>query len=73
VPRKPRFTLPGVPRHVIQRRNNRRAPCFLAGYDYRRYLEDLAATAGKSDCRVHAYVLMTNHVHLPGVVSTSHG
>ena len=61
--RKPRFTLPGVPQHVIQRGNNRE-PCFLVEQDYRRYLEDLAVTAEKSDCRIHAYVLMTNHVHL---------
>ena len=63
MPRKPRFTLPGVPQHVIQRGNNRE-PCFLAEQDYRRYLEDLADSAGKSACRIHAYVLMTNHVHL---------
>lgn len=63
MPRKPRFTLPGVPQHVIQRGNNRE-PCFLAEMDYRRYLEDLQATAEKAVCRVHAYVLMTNHVHL---------
>lgn len=63
MPRKPRFTLPGIPQHVIQRGNNRE-PCFLAEPDYRRYLEDLQATAEKSACRIHAYVLMTNHVHL---------
>jgi len=63
VPRKPRFTLPGVPQHVIQRGNNRE-PCFLSESDYRRYLDDLAEVAGKSACRIHAYVLMTNHVHL---------
>jgi putative transposase len=63
VPRKPRFTLPGVPQHVIQRGNNRE-PCFLAEMDYRRYLEDLQTVAEKYRCRLHAYVLMTNHVHL---------
>jgi len=63
MPRKSRFTLPGIPQHVIQRGNNRE-PCFLAEPDYRRYLEDLQATAEKSACRIHAYVLMTNHVHL---------
>jgi hypothetical protein len=40
MPRKPRFTLPGIPQHVIQRGNNRE-PCFLAEHDYRRYLDDL--------------------------------
>ena len=63
MPRKPRFTLPGIPQHVIQRGNNRE-PCFLAEQDYRRYLEDLQASAEKQSCRIHAYVLMTNHVHL---------
>ncbi|TVP90169.1 MAG: transposase [Thioalkalivibrio sp.] len=72
MPRKPRFTLPGVPQHVIQRGNNRE-PCFLAEQDYRRYLEDLAAAAEKSDCRVHAYVLMTNHVHLLVTPMQEHG
>lgn len=63
MPRKPRFTLPGIPQHVIQRGNNRE-PCFLAEQDYRRYLSELQATAEKFHCRIHAYVLMTNHVHL---------
>jgi putative transposase len=63
MPRKPRFTLPGVPQHVIQRGNNRE-PCFLGDADYRRYLDDLQASAQQYDCRLHAYVLMTNHVHL---------
>lgn len=63
MPRKPRFTLPGIPQHVIQRGNNRE-PCFLAEQDYRRYLDDLLATAEKFHCRIHSYVLMTNHVHL---------
>ena len=63
MPRKPRFTLPGIPQHVIQRGNNRE-PCFLAETDYRRYLDDLKTSADKFLCRIHAYVLMTNHVHL---------
>lgn len=63
MPRKPRFNLIGIPQHVIQRGNNRE-PCFYAEDDYRRYLEDLKESAEKYDCRIHAYVLMTNHVHL---------
>ena len=35
MPRKPRFTLPGIPQHIIQRGNNRE-PCFLVEQDYRR-------------------------------------
>jgi putative transposase len=63
MPRKPRFTLPGVPQHVIQRGNNR-DPCFFASEDYSRYLQDLAHALEHNPVRLHAYVLMTNHVHL---------
>jgi len=63
MPRKPRFNLIGVPQHVIQRGNNRE-PCFFSESDYYRYLEDLKTAAAKFNCRIHAYVLMTNHVHM---------
>ena len=58
-----RYFLPGQPLHVIQRGNNR-APIFFAGADYARYRDWLAAAADEHGCAVHAYVLMTNHVHL---------
>ena len=61
--RKPRFTLPGVPQHIIQRGNNRE-PCFFTEEDYRRYLHDLKEAATKNQAVIHAYVLMTNHVHI---------
>jgi putative transposase len=63
MPRKPRFQLPGVPQHVIQRGNNRE-PCFYAEADYHRYLNDLNKALRDNQCQLHAYVLMTNHVHL---------
>jgi putative transposase len=47
----------------MQRGNNRQA-CFFADEDYSIYLDWLAEQAGKTGCQVHAYVLMTNHVHL---------
>ena len=40
MPRKPRFNLPGIPQHVIQRGNNRE-PCFFTKANYQRYLDDL--------------------------------
>ncbi len=40
MPRKPRFNLPGIPQHIIQRGNNR-APCFFAEKEFRRYMDDL--------------------------------
>lgn len=63
MPRRARLSLPNVPLHIIQRGNNRQA-CFFADEDYRNYLDWLGEYAGKTGCRVHAYVLMTNHVHL---------
>ena len=60
---KPRFVIPGVPQHIIQRGNNRE-PCFYAEADYLRYLCDLHEAAEKNHAAIHAYVLMTNHVHL---------
>lgn len=61
--RKPRFNLIGVPQHVIQRGNNRE-PCFYSDEDYSAYLEFLKIAAEKTGCQLHAYVLMTNHVHM---------
>ena len=63
MPRRARIAMPNVPVHLIQRGNNRQ-PCFFADEDYRRYLDWLAEYASKTDCRIHAYALMTNHVHL---------
>ena len=61
--RLPRFILPGQPQHVIVRGNNR-SEIFCAEADYRLYLEKLQQACDKHGCDVHAYVLMTNHVHL---------
>lgn len=58
-----RLDLPGVTQHIVQRGNDRQA-CFFRPVDYARYLQDLREAALKFECRVHAYVLMTNHVHL---------
>ena len=63
MPRRPRLTLAGVPLHLIQRGNNRQV-CFFTDEDYRCYLDWLNEYARKSECDIHAYVLMTNHVHL---------
>ncbi len=63
MPRKPRFNLPGIPQHIVQRGNNR-APCFFDESDYWQYLTDLECAAEKYCCEIHAFVLMTNHIHL---------
>jgi putative transposase len=63
MPRRPRLDLPGVAQHVIQRGNDRQ-PCFFVTDDYVRYREALREIAAREGCAIHAYVLMTNHVHL---------
>jgi putative transposase len=53
--------------HVIQRGNNRQ-PIFFCEDDYRRLRTWLAEAAAAQDLNRprlgHAYVLMTNHLHL---------
>jgi len=61
--RLPRFVIPDQPQHVIVRGNNR-SDIFCAGADYQFYLEKLQHACDKHACKLHAYVLMTNHVHL---------
>jgi len=61
--RLPRFVLPGHLQHVIVRGNNREA-IFYENEDYTFYLNKLKEACTKHDCGLHAYVLMTNHVHL---------
>ena len=61
--RLPRLVIPGQPQHVIVRGNNR-SEIFCVEADYRFYLEKLKLACEKHGCQVHAYILMTNHVHL---------
>jgi putative transposase len=61
--RLPRIVVPGQALHIIQRGNNRQS-CFYAEDDYRYYLNSLKDAAERYGARAHAYVLMTNHVHL---------
>lgn len=61
--RRERPRVAGLPVHIIQRGNNRQA-CFYAEADYQFFLQHLSELARRFRCEVHAYVLMTNHVHL---------
>lgn len=63
MPRKPRFYVPNMPVHVMQRGHNRGA-VFFSDQDYLEYLRCLKHAADNYGCKVHGYVLMTNHVHL---------
>lgn len=63
MPRQPRYFVPGIPQHVITRGVNRGA-VFFGPQDYAHYLDDLREAAGTHGCAIHAFVLMTNHVHM---------
>jgi putative transposase len=63
MPRRPRVHLPDVPLHIVQRGHNRE-PCFFAEDDYFSYLHWLDEAVTATQSALHAYVLMTNHVHL---------
>ncbi len=63
MPRRPRTHLDDVPLHIVQRGHNRE-PCFFAEEDYYAYLHWLGEALRQADAALHAYALMTNHVHL---------
>jgi len=63
MPRPRRLEPAGIALHVIQRGNNR-GSCFFGDIDRRFYLKCLAEYAERRGCAVHAYALMTNHVHM---------
>lgn len=63
MPRLPRVSPVGVSVHLIQRGNNRQA-CFASEEDFGTYLAFLKEYADKYRVDIHAWVLMTNHVHL---------
>lgn len=61
--RKPRFYAKGIPCHVVQRGNNRQA-CFYCDDDFGFYMQSLGEALKRYQVELHAFVLMTNHVHL---------
>ena len=63
MPRRPRIHIDAIPVHIVQRGHNRE-PCFFAEEDYSSYLHWLSEALAETECALHAYVLMTNHVHL---------
>jgi putative transposase len=62
MPRRARMYVSGLPYHVVQRGNNR-AACFLEPENYQFYLELWQELSRRYRLSVHAYCLMTNHVH----------
>jgi len=63
MPRRSRIQIDHVPLHIVQRGHNRE-PCFFTEDDYASYLHWLYEALTETECALHAYVLMTNHVHL---------
>ena len=63
MPRHARLRVAGIPFHIIQRGHNR-GSCFFSPVDRACYLSELREQASRWGVTVHAYVLMTNHVHL---------
>ena len=63
MPRTARIVIPDLSLHVVQRGHDRH-DCFFDETDYDAYLNYLATFAARFGCSIHAYCLMTNHVHL---------
>jgi putative transposase len=63
MPRAPRIQIAGLTFHIVHR-GNHRARVFFVDDDYRSYLHLLALMSSRYQTKIHAYVLMTNHVHL---------
>lgn len=63
MPRHARLRWADCPWHVIQRGVNR-SLCFTDDVDRQLYLALFKEHAAIHSCKLHAYVLMTNHVHL---------
>ena len=60
---KPRIRPVGIPQHIIVRGNNRQV-CFTNEDDMAFYLSCLKDYSKKHQLQIHAWVLMTNHIHL---------
>jgi len=63
MPRRLRICPPGIPQHIVQRGNNHQ-DCFVSEHDLKAYANWLHEGAEKFHVQVHAWVFMTNHVHL---------
>ena len=61
--RQPRFCVPECPQHIIQRGNNK-TPMFASSTDFLVFRTFLGSAIRRFECELHAYVFMTNHVHL---------
>lgn len=58
-----RYVIPNQPQHIIQRGNNRQI-IFASDADYQFFRDEMAEASKKHGLLIHAYVWMTNHIHL---------
>lgn len=70
--RLPRLCIAGMPQHIIQRGNNRQI-CFASEKDFSAYAYWLEESSRKNKVLIHAWVFMTNHVHLLVTPETNDG
>jgi len=70
--RLPRLSVPGISQHIIQRGNNRQV-CFASNEDFSAYANWLCEYAEKYQVAIHAWVFMTNHMHLLATPSSNDG
>jgi putative transposase len=70
--RKLRFKIAGVAQLITQRGNNKQA-VFFSEQDYQYYLSILNEAAIQEECQIHAFVLMTNHIHILATPNTPDG
>jgi putative transposase len=61
--RLPRYVLPGQPQHIIQRGNNRQN-IFTCDADFQFFRDAVISASEEQGLSIHAYVWMTNHIHL---------
>lgn len=61
--RPPRLCPSGLPQHIVQRGNNKQI-CFASTMDFATYSNYLRETSERYGVLVHAWVFMSNHVHL---------
>ena len=66
MPRMARAVLPGVPHHITQR-GVRGSKVFLDRSDFESYRKLLRDSSKESGLSIHAYSLMTNHVHIVAI------
>lgn len=69
--RLPRYVLPGQPQHVIQRGNNRQV-IFTRDEDFQFFRDAVVYASEQRGLVIHAYVWMSNHIHLLATPDSEH-